>query len=59
MYKLYVYSPMLRRWVPAVGSPEFGYRSVVDARLAARMVRRYWPHVATWVKYPPACEIED
>ena len=57
MYKLYAYSPMLRRWVPAVGAPEFGYRSVVDARLAARALRRYWPHVATFIRYPR--DLED
>ena len=57
MYELYTYSPMLRRWVPAVGVPGFGYRSVVDARLAARALRRYWPHVATFIRYP--LDLED
>ena len=59
MYTLYTYSPVLRRWTPAVGVPGFGYRDVVAARQAARQLRRYWPHVATFIRYPLDIEIED
>jgi hypothetical protein len=59
MYKLYVFSRMLRRWVPAVGAPEFGYPDVIQARRAARQLQRYWGPLALYIRYPLPCEIED